>query len=83
MTGSNPPALHALASAARSVMQIDVSCVGLGRVDLEAAHALRTWLLACDARGCGVLLSHLPRLVLVYFQTLGLQELADISAGSF
>jgi len=83
LVGNHPPALWALAQAARSVVQISVSCARLGRVDPQAAVALRDWLVDCRMRGCVLRLTHLPRLVLVYFQNEGIDEWADLSAATF
>lgn len=82
ITGGHSQALSALALASRPAGQLAISCSRLGRIDLEAGVALRDWLQDCKARHCEVLFTHLPRLVLVYFQALGIQELAGISAGS-
>jgi hypothetical protein len=51
-------------------------------VDFNAASALLNWAVNSDARGCQVQFIHLPRLVLVFFEMLGMHKVASLSSGS-
>jgi ABC-type transporter Mla MlaB component len=82
MTGEARRALRALRAASGTVGQITVSCGRLGRVDFNAASALVNWAASSDATGCQVQFVHLPRLVLVFFEMLGMQKVASLSSGA-
>jgi ABC-type transporter Mla MlaB component len=82
LTGEARRALRTLRAASGSVGQITVSCSRLGRVDFNAASALLNWAVNSDARGCQVQFIHLPRLVLVFFEMLGMHKVASLSSGS-
>ena len=82
LIGEARRALRALRAASASVGQITVSCSRLGRVDFNAASALVNWAASSDARGCQVQFIHLPRLVLVFFEMLGMQKVASLSSGA-
>lgn len=83
ITGSAPPALQHLRSATLQASEVSVSCARMGRLDMHAASSLLSWVKECNARACAVQFVHLPRLVLVYFQMLGMEKIASISAGSY
>lgn len=80
--GENAKALRELRKASDSASQITVSCARLGRIDINAAGRLFSWAQECESRGCAVQFTFLPRLVQVYFQMLGMDKLASLSAGS-
>jgi ABC-type transporter Mla MlaB component len=74
-------ALRALRAASGSVGQLTVSCAHLGRVDFNAASAILNWAVNSDAKGCQVQFVQLPRLVLVFFEMLGMHKVASLSSG--
>ena len=82
LTGEARRALRALRAASGSVGQITVSCSRLGRVDFNAASALLNWAAKSDAKGCQVQFVQLPRMVLVFFEMLGMHKVAKLSAGT-
>jgi len=82
LTGENPKPLRELRVASRTTGQITVSCSRLGRIDMNAAGSLYSWAQECQARSCTVNFIYLPRLVQVYFHMLGMDKLANLSAGS-
>jgi ABC-type transporter Mla MlaB component len=83
LTGEARRALRALQAASSTVGQITVSCSRLGRVDFNAASALLNWAVQNEARGCNVHFAHLPRLVLVFFEMLGMQNVARLSSSTY
>ena len=82
ITGEATTALHTLGRAALSASQLAISCAHLGRVDFNAASALLNWVVECDARGCEVRFTRLPRLVALFFQLLGMHQFASLSTGA-
>ena len=83
LTGEARRALRTLQSASNTVSQITVSCSRLGRVDFNAASTLLNWAVQSEARGCHVHFVHLPRLVLVFFEMLGMQKVARLSSSTY
>ncbi len=83
LTGEARRALRTLKVASSTVRQITVSCSRLGRVDFNAASALLNWAVQSEARGCHVHFVHLPRLVLVFFEMLGMQKVAQLSSSTY
>jgi hypothetical protein len=51
-------------------------------VDFNAASAILNWAASSDARGCQVQFVCLPRLVLVFFEMLGMHKVASLSSGA-
>jgi ABC-type transporter Mla MlaB component len=80
LTGDAKSELGMLHASSNTVGQITVQCSRLGRVDFNAASALLNWAVTSDARGCQVQFTHLPRLVLVFFEMLGMHKVAHLSA---
>jgi ABC-type transporter Mla MlaB component len=81
LTGEARRAVRALRAASGSVGQLTVSCGHLGRVDFNAASAILNWAVNSDAKGCQVQFVQLPRLVLVFFEMLGMHKVASLSSG--
>jgi len=82
LIGDHPAALQLLRQAGMGHHQISVSCARLGRVDSLAAAALLDWVKECNARGCKVQFTRLPRLVFVYLHLLGAEKLAGLSTAA-
>lgn len=82
LTGEARRALRTLRATSGTVGQVTVSCSRLGRVDFNAASALLNWAVSSEAKGCQVQFTHLPRLVLVFFEMLGMQKVAKLSSGT-
>ena len=82
MSGEARRAVRALRAASASVGQLTVSCGHLGRVDFNAASAILNWAVNSEAKGCQVQFVLLPRLVLVFFEMLGMHKVANLSSGS-
>ena len=82
LTGEARRPMRALRAASRTVGQITVSCSHLGRVDFNAASALLNWAVSSESRGCQVQFINLPRLVLVFFEMLGMQKVAHLSSSA-
>jgi ABC-type transporter Mla MlaB component len=82
ITGEATAALQTLNQAALSASQLAVSCAHLGRVDFNAASALLNWVVECDAKGCEVRFTRLPRLVALFFELLGMHQFASLSTGA-
>ena len=83
LTGEARRALRKLRAASGKVGQVTVICRHLGRVDFNAASALLNWAVSTDAKGCKVHLTQLPRLVLVFFEMLGMHKVAQLSSGTY
>jgi ABC-type transporter Mla MlaB component len=82
LTGEAREALRTLHIASSAVGQITVECSHLGRVDFNAASALLNWAVMSESRGCQVQFANLPRLVLVFFEMLGMQKVARLSSSA-
>ena len=82
LTGEARRALRTLRAASGACGHITVSCGQLGRVDFNAASAILNWAASSNARGCQVQFIHLPRLVRVFFEMLGLHKVASLSSGA-
>lgn len=82
LTGEARRALRALRAASGTVGQITVSCSRLGRVDFNAASALLNWAVSSEDKGCQVQFTNLPRLVLVFFEMLGMHKVARLSSST-
>jgi ABC-type transporter Mla MlaB component len=82
LTGEARRALRTLRTASGSGGNITVSCGQLGRVDFNAASAILNWAASSNARGCQVQFICLPRLVLVFFEMLGMHKVASLSSGA-
>ena len=82
LTGEARGALRTLRAASSAVGQITVGCSHLGRVDFNAASALLNWAVSSESRGCQVQFTNLPRLVLVFFEMLGMQNVARLSSSA-
>jgi ABC-type transporter Mla MlaB component len=82
LTGEARGALRALRAASSAVGQITVECSHLGRVDFNAASAILNWAVTSESRGCQVQFTNLPRLVLVFFEMLGMQKVARLSSSA-
>jgi ABC-type transporter Mla MlaB component len=80
VTGDAQRAMRTLRAASGTIGQITVSCSRLARVDFNAASALLNWAASSDAKGCQVQFTHLPRLVLVFFEMLGMHKVASLSS---
>ena len=80
--GEDAKTLHELIAAARSATHLTVACSRLGRVDLRAAAALRKWAQEYSACGGHIQFTHLPSLVVIHFQMLGMPAIANLSIGS-
>lgn len=79
--GEDAKALRELITTARSATHITVACSRLGRVDLRAAAALRSWAYEYTTSGGHIQFTHLPRLVLIHFEMLGMPAIANLSVG--
>jgi ABC-type transporter Mla MlaB component len=82
LTGEARRALRALRAASGTVGQITVSCSRLGRVDFNAASALLNWAVSSEDKGCQIQFTNLPRLVLVFFEMLGMHKVARLSSST-
>jgi ABC-type transporter Mla MlaB component len=82
LTGHPTQTLTELAHEAATAAELTVSCQRLGRVDAEAACALMNWAAQCRTSGCAVRFVHLPRLVMVFFELIGMQQVARLSIGA-
>lgn len=81
ITANNPKTLDGLFRASLTTSEITVTCSRLGRIDIHTAGRLITWAEQYQARGGAMKFIYMPRLVLVYFHMLGMQNLASLSAG--
>jgi ABC-type transporter Mla MlaB component len=83
LTGEARRALRKLRAASGKAGQITVVCRHLGRVDFNAASALLNWAVSSEAKGCQVQFTQLPRLVLVFFEMLGMHKVAHLSSSTY
>lgn len=81
ITGDNPQMLAQLRASSAHVDRITISCTRVGRIDLNAAATLMSWVRDCHMKGHQVQFIHLPRLILVYFNMLGMETFAGLSTG--
>lgn len=74
--------IHSLEATCQSVKYITISCAQLGRVEDSAAEALLIWATKTQAKGCEIRFTHLPRMVLIRMNKLGIQKVAKLTSGA-
>lgn len=79
VVGEAPEAMGRLRSSAESADHVVVSCALVVRMDFTAAGGVLNWVIELQSRGCYVQFIHVPRLVAVFFQLLGIDRYAQIS----
>ena len=70
--------LEKLKADAGSVRRLVIACGRLIRVDFSAAGSILNWVCACEAEGCQVEFHDVPRLVLAFFNVIGIDEHARV-----
>ena len=77
--GEAPDAMVKLTAAGESTDHVVITCALTVRLDFPAAGAVLNWVIERHSRGCQVQFVHVPRLVAVFFQMLGIDRYAKIS----
>jgi len=78
LVGDAPQALQHLQDASASAHHVVVSCALLIRSDFKVTDSILNWALICQSKNCHIQFVHVPRLVAVFFQMLGIDRYADI-----
>ena len=77
--GEATQAVAKLVAAGESADHVVVSCALTVRLDFPAAGSVLNWVIERESRGCQVQFVHVPRLVAVFFQMLGIDRYAKIA----
>ena len=77
--GEATQAMAKLVAAGESADHVVVSCALTVRLDFPAAGSVLNWVIERESQGCQVQFVHVPRLVAVFFQMLGIDRYAKIA----